>query len=57
MLVPGVVVHHQVQIEVRVRALVDAAQEADELLMAVPLGNGGAKVGHGSGVMVALQAE
>jgi hypothetical protein len=37
-LVGGVVVHHQMQIEVRRRALVDDAQEADELLMAVPLG-------------------
>src|SRR3954468_19706501 len=38
MLVGGVVVDHQVQIEVGRRALVDDAEEADELLVAVPLG-------------------
>ena len=38
MLVGGVVVHHQVQIEVGGRVLVDDTQEPDELLMAVPLG-------------------
>src|SRR3954453_2781383 len=37
-LVRGGVVHHQMQIKVGGRALVDDAEEADELLMPVPLG-------------------
>src|SRR5688500_4171674 len=38
MLVRGIVVDHEVQIEVGGRALVDDAEEANELLVAVPLG-------------------